>query len=226
MATELAQVCEHINDTFVVKCVEQVQPETYLGFEILDLISAIIAVFSVLAAGFAAYAAWKANKLSESGAKANRVHNMQSVRPLLDFEVGSQKLLSEMNDKETYYDALMYLKLSNHGNGPAIISSITLWCVSKAIELHKFDLNSRDEFLNRISEENLLDDLSARITSIISEAVLKAGSEITLMEVLFSSKNKNQEAKVHSAVGSIKVLINYECIYGEKYTLDTLITKN
>lgn len=112
--SRIEQVCERINDTFVVKCVEQVQPETYLGLAISDFISAIIAFFSVLAAGFAAYAAWKANKLSESEAIANREHKIFSVRPILEFEYTFSKINKEF-----------ILVLQNNGLGPAIISNLS-----------------------------------------------------------------------------------------------------
>lgn len=113
--SQVQQFCERINDTFVVKCVEKIQPETYLGLEISDLISVIIAFFSVLAASFAGYAAWKANKLSESEAKANREHNILSIRPALQFET----FLSSSEFK-------LKLRMSNNGLGPAFIKSYKL----------------------------------------------------------------------------------------------------
>lgn len=121
--------CKKINETFVVKCIELIQPETYLGLEISDLISAIIAFFSVLAASFAGYAAWKANKLSESEAIANREHKILSVRPILEFEF----TLSNINKE-------FILVIQNNGLGPAIISHLnTYLCGEKIKDMSVFE---------------------------------------------------------------------------------------
>lgn len=221
--SRLEQICERINDTFVVKCVEQIQPETYLGLEISDFISAIIAFFSVLAASFAGYAAWKANKLSESEAKANREHNYQSVRPLLDVEYS----------REIYPHGLIRrIAITNHGVGAACFKRVQLYSDDKQYDLSNKDSDLLKAFLLHLIPEHVkagefgVENFKPDTTAISEGTFFGADKKMVILQVSLMDMPSEVVSDISDAIGKIQVRAEYACVYEQKYILDTLITKN
>ena len=114
------QNCQHINETFVVKCVDKSftyvmkdQPFWHMSFN--DWLMVAIGLLSAFGTIFAVIVALWANKLAKEEAKSNKKILMESVRPYLHVEVGVSNSGSEY-----------YLHLKNSGMGPALIKRFSI----------------------------------------------------------------------------------------------------
>ncbi|MAF34301.1 hypothetical protein CMO91_00475 [Candidatus Woesearchaeota archaeon] len=198
--SQIQQVCERINDTFVVKCIEQIQPEIYLGLEISDLISAIIAFFSVLAASFAGYAAWKANKLSESEAKAARRHNVLSVTP----NVYLSTFIDSKACSVTFY-------ISNNGLGPALIDEFIV-----SVNDKEFD---RDKDVIEYLRATWIDirGLKLHLLSRKKREFLEAGTKKELLSITFPIPPDLSGDVIINTLSDVKARINFKVKYMDLY---------
>jgi hypothetical protein len=218
----IEQVCERINDTLVVRCVDQIQPETYLGLEISDLISAIIAVFSVMATGFAAYAAWNANQLTKAQEEENNRRQSLSVRPYFTAGIVS-------NDSRT-----ISFEISNKGTGLARIKSLkAIVCNSVALDSSTLDHNIQDKFIKHLwdcfykaYEKTYPEQLSNVYLEIPSTQrlsmhmihksdIFPANQDIELFKYCFQY---DYHRRLFSAMyEDIEIVIEYEDIYGNSF---------
>lgn len=165
--SQIQQVCERINDTFVVKCVEQVRviqepiqvvvsqppipPESFWSFGFTDLINVVLVVFSlglawlgfyisknaIKSANKATVVAKYANRLSQNNLKSSKDFNTKSVRPILVMRKGVFE-----NDR------ILNFRLKNIGLGPAAIKSFQATFLGKKLDLGSQSRNELEEMFS------------------------------------------------------------------------------
>lgn len=188
----IEQVCERINDTFVVKCIDQIRlvqepiqvvikqplvpPELFWTFGLPELINAVLIVISLGLAywGFkiardAAEIAKDANHLAKAVSEATLEHNAQSIRPALNWEI----------NKSSIYGYNIILK--NSGLGPAFISVIDVYLDDLRLgEIGYSEFNNDFEILGSIISDkyNIPEvELEYKAPSIAVDSVIGVGSK-------------------------------------------------
>lgn len=244
--SQIQQVCERINETFVVKCVEQVRviqepiqvvmseqpvpPESFWSFGLPELINVVLVVISLGLAywGFkiardAASIANNANQLVADEAEANRKHNKLSVRPALDLYF---KIYSERSR--------MSVKLKNSGLGPAVIRRIEVFRGNKLV-LNTEQKNSTDWRAYLMKMFDLPDSHFANnhihMNFYEPRSIIAANEETVLLGINLQSQLDGFVAE--ETFQNMKVTIYYESLYEERFEIskvikevDSLITKN
>ena len=144
---------------------------------------------------------------SHSDARFARKTAEMSVKPYLTVNV-------ESSHPEGEYVAL----LSNHGVGPAFISSFSIYSDGKEV----VDKKHYDNFLERALCDLNLETKNFTTSSYSAKSAVPVGSVETLLRVQLHSDNLPSTSKVKSELNRLDLRIEYSDIYGNQMEpLDT-----
>ena len=133
-----------------------------------------------------------------------RKHNILSLRPLVSFH-NKMALTKDI-----------YIGLSNHGVGPAIITSVYYF-----IDNDKYELKGGNDFQSLIERIGLTDiNFNLECNLSVGNTVIPASGNSVLLNFLNVSCEHLDKTEINEKI--LKALptfiINYKCTYNKKYT--------
>jgi hypothetical protein len=190
---------------------------------VLSAIGIVIGLLAYRAASKASDAAEMANNLAQAEGEANREHNYQSVRPLLDVE-HSREIIKNGFIKRT--------SVTNHGAGAAILKTVELYGQGRSYFLSSNDKTLLTAFLLLQISNSIKDkefdpiDFIPLATSISSNTFFGSNKSMVLLQVQCTNVPDDIRESITDALNNIQVRAVYHCVYDQKYILDTVIIKN
>lgn len=109
------------------------------------------------------------------------------------------------------------LCIENNGIGPAIINSVKISHKEKEFKIERYE----DLKAFFISFDINLDVVNHIATLPTSPATLAHGQAITFFDILDSKNDSELHSKLKEIIESMKIEIDYKCIYGIRYTTST-----
>lgn len=133
-----------------------------------------------------------------------RKHNILSLRPLVSF------------NNEIVLTKDIYIGLSNHGVGPAIITSVHYF-----IDNDKYELKGGNDFQSLIESIGLTDiNFNLECNLSVGNTVIPALGESVLLKFSNVSSEHLDKTEINKKI--LKALpsfiISYKCTYNKKYT--------
>lgn len=130
-----------------------------------------------------------------------QTHNKNSVRPIIDIIVGD-------------YETNIFVKLVNHGVGPATITSLKCK-YNGSIDISDDECNTLIDIL--LDTKAITHDIKAYTTFVedISGRTVPPNDEIVLVKLETDSKSKNTAMRI--MLKDISVSVEYKDIYNTKF---------
>jgi hypothetical protein len=164
-----------------------------LQFSSSDLIAITSAFVAVCALGVAVWTGW-----------VTRQHNVLSVRPRIEVIVDGR------DPRE------LLLTAKNVGLGPALITAVHADLGGSTVQL-----NSQESYRKLVA--HFVKSGKTRLQYFVIETTtgLSAAESVTLLRVTFDEPGTQLPHELVSALGAIRLTIDYECMYGTEYHSET-----
>ncbi|EOV6281615.1 hypothetical protein ACOQ0N_001467 [Vibrio parahaemolyticus] len=156
-----------------------------------DYIAICAAIISFVALGLGIYQS-----------HLTRKHNKLSIRPILSIS------------KVSSYDRGLSYTLLNNGLGPAIIKKFGVMIDDKLIE-------SSDNIIFSALEKIGVEHFDVGYFTLESGEAYNVGEELLLLGFVDKESNPDKYANLDKVMPRFKFYIEYECIYGDKFKLQS-----